>query len=396
MSRASPRSYPLFLAGLGSWFLSHGMLQLLYQWLVVEELRESPERVGAAQMAMLLPALLLLLVGGAVADRVDKRRFLALMHLLQTGLLLCLAGIVATGGLRYAWLVALGVGMGVVQAFTLPTRDALLSEVAGGGGSREVIGANLAVQVGQAVGGLVAGAASFLGAPLVLGAQAFVLLVGTVPTARIPAPAAPPAPRPDPDPRELQHGLLEVWRSPVLRPAMGLTLSIGLLFVGPYLVVLPLLVRDVYGGGPAQMGVLVAMIPTGAIAAGAVLFARGGLARNGRALLAGQAFSATCMALLATRPSFAGAALLVFGWGIGSAFFMNAGRTLFQTRSSEAHRGKVLAVYALGILGAAPLSAWLTGLGAAMLGPHAVLAIAAGALWVLVVAAGLLTNIARA
>ena len=64
----------LFLGGIGSWFGAWGMQVVLFQWLVVEVLGESAARVGTAQMTVLLPSLLFLLVGGAMADRVDRRR----------------------------------------------------------------------------------------------------------------------------------------------------------------------------------------------------------------------------------------------------------------------------------------------------------------------------------
>ena len=65
----SQRAYLLFLGGMASWFGSWGMQNVLFQWLVVEELGASPQRVGGAQMAVLIPSLLFLMVGGAVADR---------------------------------------------------------------------------------------------------------------------------------------------------------------------------------------------------------------------------------------------------------------------------------------------------------------------------------------
>ena len=77
---ASSLGYGLYLGGLGSWFSAWGMQAVLFSWLVVGVLRETPERVGVAQFALVAPSLLLLLAGGVTADRVDRRRLLALLH----------------------------------------------------------------------------------------------------------------------------------------------------------------------------------------------------------------------------------------------------------------------------------------------------------------------------
>ena len=47
--------YVRFLVGSSSWFLAFGMQALVFQWLVVATLEESPARVGLAQAAGLLP-----------------------------------------------------------------------------------------------------------------------------------------------------------------------------------------------------------------------------------------------------------------------------------------------------------------------------------------------------
>ncbi|MEK9869571.1 MAG: MFS transporter, partial [Gammaproteobacteria bacterium] len=64
-----------FLGANASWFLSFGSHTVLFAWLITIELNEAPARVGIGQMTMLLPTLLLILVGGSLADRYGGRRF---------------------------------------------------------------------------------------------------------------------------------------------------------------------------------------------------------------------------------------------------------------------------------------------------------------------------------
>ena len=73
-----------YLLGTGSWFLSVGIQGVMFAWLVTMVLRESPNRVGIAQMTLLLPGTLLILAGGSVADRYGGRRVAALAQAAAT------------------------------------------------------------------------------------------------------------------------------------------------------------------------------------------------------------------------------------------------------------------------------------------------------------------------
>jgi len=53
----------------GAWFLAYGMQTVLFAWLVTIVLNASPDKVGIAQMAYLLPGTLFMLIGGSIADQ---------------------------------------------------------------------------------------------------------------------------------------------------------------------------------------------------------------------------------------------------------------------------------------------------------------------------------------
>src|SRR5690606_7882608 len=103
---ASARAFRWFAAGVGSWFAGWGMNSSLFAWLVAGELRAEPAWVGVAQSSVMLPSLLFLLLGGAIADRVDPRRLLMGLHVLVAGPVLALAAAVAAGLLSIPALLA--------------------------------------------------------------------------------------------------------------------------------------------------------------------------------------------------------------------------------------------------------------------------------------------------
>jgi MFS family permease len=195
--------------------------------------------------------------------------------------------------------------------------------------------------------------------------------------------------------REIGEGLREVAHSPVLRPIMLLVSAVGIFFMGPFMVVLPLLVRDFFGGDVAQLALLGAAFPAGIILGSLWLLARGGLRRKGRAQLLALFGGSVALAGIGLNLAFAGTLAAIFVWGISAAIFMNAGRTLFQAAAPPTHRGRVLSIYALGFMGSAPLGALLSGFLAEVAGPLATCWICALAMTALATGASLFTAAAK-
>jgi MFS family permease len=322
----------------------------------------------------LLPSLFLLLIGGALADRVDPSRLLTAIHLLTAAVVMALWVILLGDWLSYPLLLCYAVAIGTLQAFGFPARDSLLSQVVRGSMSRAVAGTTLSQHGPQVVGAFLAGGTSFVGPGPVLAFQALLVSAGVIPLGALPR-------RPRTGVREpialaeLRAGVVEVARSPVLRPVMILSIATGILYVGPYLVILPLMVRDVYGGGAVEMSILAGMFPLGSAIGGLVIFWRGGIEHSGRALALGQLAASAFIGTITLGLPFAGTVLAVFGWGLSGALFINAGRTLFQSHATEANRARVLSVYTLGVMGGGPIGSLIAGLLATPLGLHGTLAL---------------------
>ena len=371
-SPATRRAYALFLGALASWFGAQSMQSVTYQWLLTRTLELPASRVGFAQMSVMLPSLLFLLIGGMTADRGDRRSLLARFHVGQAAIFALLASTIALGLLNFGALLGYALALGTMQAFAIPARDAQISDVVTGDMSRAVAGMNVTQQGAQVTGAIVAGAALSLGVPAVVALQACVVLAGALVVMRLPdthVPSRTAVKRPSLV--ELRAGIVEVFGSPVLRPVFLVFALLGLFFVGPFVVLLPLMVRDSYGGSAVHLGVINAMVPLGGILTGIWIVRRGGIGRKGKALLIGNAAAAACVALLFFRPPFALAALLVFGWGVGASFVMTSVRTLFQEHASAANRARVLSVFSLGIFGAGPIASLLAGELSRLFGTHA-------------------------
>jgi hypothetical protein len=79
----SPFSW--YVAAAGTWFLSFGLQGVVVSTLVAMHLHGDSRAMAATQMAQQLPGFALILIGGAVADRVDRRALLIALYLARLG-----------------------------------------------------------------------------------------------------------------------------------------------------------------------------------------------------------------------------------------------------------------------------------------------------------------------
>jgi MFS family permease len=365
------RGFPWYVAGVATWFAGFGMQQVLFSWLVVGELHAEPRWVGIAQSASMVPNFLLILLGGALADRHDRRGLLIRLHWIATAFAVGLAAVVASGAVSLGWLIAYALAIGSVGAFVMPARDALLSEVAGPNLMRAVTAMTLVQWGSQAGGSLVGGSARWIGTVPALGLLVATYFAGVPTLARlVKAPPRDGAAHVALRLSDLGVGVREVWRSPMLLPVALLVAAVGALFVGPMMVVFPLLIRDHYGGDVAQLGLLQMCFPVGTILGAGLLLLRGGIRRKGLAQIAALVAGSGCLGVVGFGLPLWGTLLAVVCWGLGAAVFMSAGRTVFQEQAPPAVRGKVLSVYMLGFMGASGLiGAPVSGLLVGWLGP---------------------------
>ena len=218
------------LANIG-FLVPSGLFTIIFPWLVVVALHESAERVGIAQMITQLPALVLLLIAGFVADRYEQRKILIVTHLLVALSQLSMAWLIGAGALTFNSLLALALLGATAGTFSGPPRDAMLSRVAGARIQHTVI-LVIGLQFGaQMIGFGLASVTDRIGAPTLLVVSAVMFALGAIPCALLP--------KSDPGTTMTRHPLREIGvglamaiRSDRIRPALILTFALGLFFVG--------------------------------------------------------------------------------------------------------------------------------------------------------------------
>ena len=387
--------YLWYLAGTGSWFFAIGMQGVLFAWLVVGVLQADAEWVGITQSAMMLPSVFLVLPGGALADRYDQRHILMVLHLIAAAISAGLFVAAAGAWLSLPLLLTYAAGMGTVQAFVMPARDAQLSHVAGTNILRAVTGMTMTQWGMQILGALLAGTARWIGTVPALGLHCVALLAGLAPLRKIPGPAQRES-KSSLRLTDVLDGAREVARSPALSATLLLAVAVGIFFIGPFLVVLPLLVRDFYHGGIDQLALLNMTFPLGTILGSLCILWAGGIRHKGQAQVASLVAGSGCLFLLSFGLPFWGTLLGVCAWGGSAAVFINAGRTVYQEQASATNRARVLSVYTIGFMGAAGLlGAPLAGVLTDAIGPLTTCVVAGASMLIVVGTVSLRTEILR-
>lgn len=370
--------FPVYLAGLASWFVPFGIQMVLFPWLVAVVLHMDAFLVGVAQMALMAPSLLFLPLGGLVADRGNPRRLLLLYHVVYALPPLLLAAILVISGPSYPLLIVYAVASGSISAFAIPTRDALLPSVAGGRLPRAVALATALQFGGQLIGIACASTADRFGAVPLLVLHAAMVLAGCLAVWRLPDPPRHAPAHHEGFWRSVAGGIAEAAGNDQIWPVLLLNFGVGVFYVGPFLAVLPLAVRDYYHGGAAELAAANLAFWAATIVASIAFAALArGLTRRGRLIGMAVFGGAAILIGLSTLPPFPVFVGLNFIWGIGAGITITQSRTVVQIVAPPTHRARLMSLFQLGMSGGGPIGAFLAGAICAIWGLQAALVLPA-------------------
>lgn len=357
-----------YLTGTALFLVPGGIQTVLFPWLVAVYLNETATRVGLAQMAAQLPMLVLILWGGWLGDRVDQRRLLITLTATLALLPLVIAVLYTAGHFSYFMLLCWALTGGTFAAFVQPARDAQLNRVAGRDIQR-VVTLTVGIQFGvQIIGFGLGSTADVIGPPILLCIMSLFLLASAAATARIPKQAPRPKQTRQNPLRAIAEGIKLAWQDEAIKPAIMQTFSVGIFFAGAYLVLLPLMVRDLYGGGSTAIAGAFAANMLGTVVTIFFLMQFGQITRPGRALIVGSAISALVLSVLNWELPLWLFYFVIFLWGACGGISMTMSRTIVQQAAIESHRARVMSVYSLGMMGGMPIGSFTLGLTADWIG----------------------------
>jgi predicted MFS family arabinose efflux permease len=371
--------YPHFSALFASSAFGFGGMQMeqVARALLAWYLTESFAWTGAIMLAFGLPMAAFSLIGGAMADRVEKRNLLLMTQGVTATIAAITTVLVFTDLMTIEILFGLGLIQGTFFALGMPARTPLMAEVVG----REDIASAIAVSnaamngsrlVGPAVAGVIVAtgglAAAFLGQSLLFFASAALLL--RVPTGIRRASTGPARPR---DPggmfSEVGRGLSYVGHHPQLRILVAM-MFITTLFAMPHVTLLAGFVQEDLGQSESAFGYLQSVSGLGALTGSlAIAF----IARSERKPLvqwiAGITAGAGLILLALGSAQFGFAAALVVSGVLGLTLtaYQTINMTLVMETADPEYYGRVMSMNML-TFSAMPLMSAPLGLAADAIG----------------------------
>ena len=150
-------AFRAYLGSTGFSGMALAMQQLLLSWILIGILELPADQVGLIQAVIGLPGVLLMLAGGASADRNDARQMLIRIYLVAPIFPLFLVLMEQWQLLGVASVITWGLGITVVQSYSMPGQQALLNRIAGQNIQQGVTAATAMGFVVQVVGLVLAG-----------------------------------------------------------------------------------------------------------------------------------------------------------------------------------------------------------------------------------------------
>jgi MFS family permease len=307
------------------------------------------------------PILLLTLVGGVVADRMDRRHVLIMSQIVQMSTALTLAALVYTDQVRIWHVLALSVITGVAQAFGGPAHHSLMPSLVPKDHLPNAIAFNaIQFNLARVIGPLISGAAlAAFGMAVCFGLNGLSFVAVIIGLLMLSArPPAPGAGRSMKD--EMRGGFAYMRTDPSL---VGLaTLGfMGTFLASPLLTFLPAFVQDVLRGDVTQYTRLMSFAGAGAVAGALGVAWLGKFPHMGRAVLSLQvAMGAVIVAFANTRTPFVNGALLFTGGACMVMVFAML-QSLVQLSAPNELRGRVMSIYMMAFRGGMPLGSLVGG-----------------------------------
>jgi len=194
--------------------------------------------------------------------------------------------------------------------------------------------------------------------PLVLG----VVLAGGIAVWRLPDPPSHPPHPPTSFWRSVAEGVSAAAQSDQMWPVLLINFGVGVFYVGPFMAVLPIAVRDHYHGGSAELSYMnLAFWAATIVAAMAFATLARRLILRGRLIAVAVTMGGGVLVTLSTLPPFPVFVALIFVWGIGAGITMTQSRTVLQIMAPPSHRARLMSLFQLGIGGGGPIGAFIAG-----------------------------------
>src|SRR5580658_1254229 len=357
----------LFFSGQTISLVGTWMQNVAQAWLVYR-LTGSSVLLGLVSFAGQIPVFLAAPLAGIVADRFRRHRVVIATQTTSMLLAFALAALTLTGTVRIWHIFVLAALAGVVNAFDIPARQALIVDMVSREDLMNAIALNSSMfnasrVLGPAVAGLLVASIGEGWCFFANGVSYIAVIVGLF-MMRV-------------TPREIERSgsaiekIIEGFRFVrETKPVLALLLMVGLVSMAtmPVMVLMPIFADRILHGGARGLGLLMGATGIGALLGGLTLASKRGVKGLGRWVWVAATAVGTCLFLFAMSRHFWLSVAFLAPAGFAMLIQMGSCNTLIQVMVPDRLRGRVMSVYTMMLLGMGPISALIGGALAARIG----------------------------
>ena len=353
----------LIVSNVGTWMQNVGT-----GWLILQ-LKNSPLWLGLLGLSFAIPMIILPLLGGAIADRVNR---IKLLYFTQTMMMIgaFFLAVVTWMGIVNVWhVLVMSLISSALLAFDNPTRQAIIPDMVP---AKDLLNAmslnaatyNGAALVGPAIAGLLLGPLGVGTLFFINGVSYLAVLIALLAMRDV---RTHNGTHQKPIAEAMLAGLNFACRTRLVLLSLILS-ALAAIFGRSYQNLLPIFARDIWKAGPEGYGLLLSAAGAGAMVGAFGLAAIRQIKRQGVTLLVSGLIFGVSLAGFALAQSFWVGSLLLFVAGVSSTVFGTIIATFIQVMAPREIRGRVMSLYSITLIGLPSLGALGSGAVAQALG----------------------------
>lgn len=356
------RNYRLFFSGQSVSLIGTWIQRIATPWLVYH-LTGSAFLLGLVGFAGQIPTFLIAPFAGVLTDRHNRYYILIATQILAMVQAFLLAILYLTGTIAVWHIVLLSVFLGIVNAFDVPARQSFVVEMVE---KKEDLGNAIALNstmvngarlLGPSIAGMLI-ALTGEGICFLLNAVSYIFVIISLLMMKV-------------NPRvikkkdthvldELKDGFSYAFGFPPIRYIILLLALVSLMGM-PYTVLMPVVAKDILHGGPHTFGFLMGASGLGALTGALYLASRKNVLGLTKLIPLAAALFGIGLVAFSFSHIFTLSMFLMIFIGMGMMLQMASSNTILQTVVEDDKRGRVMSLYTMAFMGAAPFGSFMAG-----------------------------------
>ena len=343
------------MSNIGTW-----AQRVAQDWLVLELTHNNGTYLGLVTAIQFAPVLIFSLQGGAMADRVDKRKLLIWTNIVAALACYTLGILVVTHHIKLWHVFACAAVLGISSAIDAPIRQSFTAEIVGHSDVANAVSLNSAnFNAGRLIGPALSGfliARFSTGPSFLINATTYLFVILSLLFMR---PSDFFIQKKEETLGTIREGLRYALARPDLYVVM-LLVFFAATFGLNFQIFNALMATKEFGKGPASYGLLGTFIAVGSLT-GALLSARLERLRDAKLVMRLGIWFSIVVMVLSVMPTYTWYSFWLPVCGISALTMLISANSYVQVNSDPAVRGRVMGIYMLIFMGGTPFGSLLIG-----------------------------------